>query len=244
MNKAIIIAFGMILGMTSCQKTCNPDAEQQSINDRLTGMTFSDCNIRFDGVTFTKSLNGGDSLVTVRDSVMTFDCSEGGDLFNDPNGKLSNHTVPAIFADVDNTKPFTISVKVKPEFTPDGTYNAADLLVMVNDSLYQKLCFEQDERGAHRVVSVRTVGTSDDNNHDVINQDFVFLKISSDTRTIASYYSLDGHEWHMVRLYKNNYPEKIMIGLAGQAPVKGSCQSVFTDLHLDQSNVADFRMGE
>lgn len=75
--------------------------------------------------------------------------------------------------------------------------------MFANDSLYQKLCFEQDERGAHRVVSVRTVGTSDDNNHDAITQDFVFLKISSDTQTIASYYSTDGKEWRMVRLYKD-----------------------------------------
>lgn len=244
MKKFLIITLTGILGMASCQNSQNQSAEQQPVESQQSLMALTDCDIRFDGVTFSKSLNGGDSLVNVKDSVMTFDCSEGRDIFNDPNGKLSNHTVPAILAQVDNTKPFTMQVKVKPEFTPEGTYNAGEILVFANDSLYQKLCFEQDERGAHRVVSVRTVGTSDDNNHDAITQDFVFLKISSDTQTIASYYSTDGKEWRMVRLYKNSYPANIMVGLASQAPKKGSCQSQFTDLHFDQSNVADFRMGE
>lgn len=36
--------------------------------------------------------------------------------------------------------------------------------------------FEQDERGKHRVVTVRTVGTSDDNNHEVIEQDNIYYK--------------------------------------------------------------------
>ncbi len=207
-------------------------------------MSLTDCNIEFDGVKFTKSLNGGDSLVTVEDSVLKFACGEGRDIFSDPNGKISNHTVPAIFTEIDNTKPFTLKAKVTPGFTPDGTYNAADIIVFANDSLYQKLCFEQDERGNHRIVSVRTVGSSDDNNHDVVTEESIYLKISSDSRTIASYYSIDGQEWRMVRLYKNGYPAKLLVGIASQAPTKGSCMSTFANLCLEQNNVADFRMGE
>ena len=63
--------------------------------------------------------------------------------------------------------------------------------VYVNDTLWQKLAFEQDEYGNHRIVTVRTQGTSDDNNHDKIDAKSVYMKISSDTHTIASYYSLD-----------------------------------------------------
>ena len=89
---------------------------------------------------------------------------------------------------IDNTKPFTFSGRLKPGFTKDGLYNAANLMVVANDTLWQKFCFEQDERGKHRVVTVRTVGTSDDNNHEVIEQDNIYYKISSDTHTIASYF--------------------------------------------------------
>ena len=110
---------------------------------------------------------------------------------------------------MDNAKPFTLQAKVTPEFTKERLYNAADLFVYANDTLWQKLAFEQDEFGNHRVVSVRTNGTSDDNNHDKQIVTSLYLKISSDTRTIASYYSLDKKEWHMVRLYKNDYPSKL-----------------------------------
>ncbi len=244
MNKSIIMAFGLMFALVSCQQHPQSKSDTSSTTEEISKMNLTDCDINFDGVKFTKSLNGGDSLVHVQDSILTFSCSEGRDIFNDPNGKLSNHTIPAILAEVDNSKPFTLSVKVRPGFTREGTYNAADLLVFANDTLYQKLCFEQDERGNHRVVSVRTVGTSDDNNHDVISGDSVYLKLSSDTETIASYYSVDGKEWYMVRLYRNEYPANLLLGIASQAPVKGECTSVFTDLTFSQDNVTDFRMGE
>ena len=141
-------------------------------------------------------------------------------------------------------KPFTVSARMKPGFTSDGLYHAADLIVMANDTLYQKFCFEQDERGKHRVVTVRTIGTSDDNNHEVVSQDFIYYKISSDTRTIASYYSLDGKEWQMVRLYRNNYPKDLKVGICSQAPQKGVCVSEFSELSLSTETVGDFRMGE
>lgn len=245
MRKNILIAAAIMAGAASCVT----DKGKDTIPGRneagpSIGMALSDCDIVFDGIRFTRSLNGGDSLVTVKDSLLSFDCGEGRDLFNDPDMKLSNHTIPAILTEVDNTKPFTLSAKVTPGFSEDGTYNAADLLVLANDTLYQKLCFEQDERGNHRVVSVRTVGTSDDNNHEAVTDASVFLKISSDTRTIASYYSVDGKEWHMVRLYRNEYPSPLLIGIASQAPQKGNCLSTFSRLKLDKDNVADFRMGE
>ena len=61
-------------------------------------------------------------------------------------------------------------------------------------------------------------------------QDFIYYKISSDTHTIASYYSLDGKEWQMVRLYKNNYPKNLLVGFSSLAPQKGECVSEFSEL--------------
>lgn len=247
MKKAILLfAAASFAALTACNRSGAEAAAENTAAGSATctgAIAVADCHIEFDGVNFTRSLNGGDSLVTVADSTLTFRCGPGRDLFNDPDGKLSSHSVPAIMTEIDNTLPFTLSARVTPGFTPDGTYNAAELLVFACDTLYQKLCFEQDERGRHRVVSVRTAGTSDDNNHDVIGCPDVYLKISSDTRTIASYYSLDGKEWQMVRLYRNSYPARILVGIASQSPKKDGCTSSFTDLCLRQDNVADFRMG-
>lgn len=204
----------------------------------------SNCDIRLPNIHFTRSINGADTLALVQDSgKIAFRVGEKKDYFNDPDGKLSNNTAPLLLSQVDNTRPFTLNVKVTPIFTPGGIYNAGVLYIYVNDSLYQKLCFEQDERGKHRVVSVRTKGTSDDNNHDIVEQGFVYMKISSDTKTVASYYSLDNKNWQMVRLYKNDYPKTIWMGISTQCPQDTGTLSYFEDIRLEQSSVSDFRMG-
>lgn len=120
------------------------------------------------------------------DGALEFHCTEGLDFFSDPNGKLSNTTLPILLVPVENTKPFTLIAKVTPEFTAEGLYNAADLFVYSCDSLWQKLAFEQDEYGNHRIVTVRTQGTSDDNNHDKLDVSSVYLKISSDTKPLPA----------------------------------------------------------
>ena len=178
--------------------------------------------------------------------IVTFRAKPHADYFNDPNdGKLSQSNAAVLLTEVDNTKPFTFSARLKSGFTEDGLYNAAALFVYASDSLYQKFCFEQDERGNHRVVTVRTVGTSDDNNHEVFNDaKFIWYKISSDARTIASCYSLDGQQWQLVRLYKNAYPDTLYLGICSQAPQSDECVSVFDQLLLTTDNVCDFRMGE
>ena len=121
----------------------------------------AECNIPFGNVTFTRAVNGADRGVQVEDGVMDFRCGGQTDFFCDPaEGKQPVATAPMLLAEVDNTKPFTFTAKVTPGFTPDGVYTAADLFVFAGDRLWQKLAFEQDERGNHRVVSVRTRGTS------------------------------------------------------------------------------------
>jgi hypothetical protein len=69
------------------------------------------------------------------------------------------------------------------------------------------------------------------------------MKISSDTHTVASYYSVDKKNWQMVRLYKNNYPAEIWMGISNQCPADTGSISHFAELGLQQNNVGDFRMG-
>lgn len=225
---------------------------QTSVDDMKTNLITPDsavagepCDITISDIHFTKSINGADTLLeTLSSGILEFKVGAKKDYFSDPDGKLSNNTAPIILTEIDNTKPFTFTSKVSPEFTKSGLYNAGVLYIYANESLYQKHCFEQDERGFHRVVTVRTDGTSDDSNHDVINQGFVYLKISSDTKTVASYYSLDNKNWQMVRLYKNNYPQKIWLGLSTQCPVDSGAVSYFDETKLEFKSVSDFRLGK
>ena len=224
---------------------CTPSSEEAKEDIYEPAFRIEDCDVELGGIRFSKMVNNADKQVSLTDSVIRFTAPEGTDLFIDPNdGKLTKSTAKILLTEIDNTKPFTFKGRLKPGFTEEGLYNAANLMVVANDTLWQKFCFEQDERGKHRVVTVRTVGTSDDNNHEVVEQDNIYYKISSDTHTIASYFSLDGKEWQMVRLYKNNYPAKLYLGICSQSPVKGECVSEFSELSLSTDNVGDFRLGD
>ena len=239
--KKMILLSALTLTLVACGgKQAIPPVED-AVNEKLT-----DCDMTISGIHFTKALNGADGQVTDSAGIVTFRAKPHADYFNDPNdGKLSQSNAAVLLTEVDNTKPFTFSARLKSGFTKDGLYNAATLFVYANDSLYQKFCFEQDERGNHRVVTVRTVGTSDDNNHEVQNDaEHIYYKISSDARTIASYYSLDGKQWQMVRLYQNNYPDRLYLGICSQAPQSDECVSTFDQLSLTTVNVGDFRMGQ
>lgn len=247
MKKTIILA-ALLGGLSlSCQQkaTEGTNAEPTPQEVQTPAKNITECDVRLSGITFTHALNRGDTCISLDDKgVLSFRCTEKRDIFNDPNGKLSNNTIPMLLTEIDNTKPFTLTAKVTPGFTQEGQYNAADLFVYAHDNLWQKLAFEQDERGNHRIVSVRTQGTSDDNNHQKLDVPTVYLRFSSDAQTFASYYSLDKKEWHLVRLYENNYPDRLWVGIASQSPTTGICTSLFEEVSLEQKSVSNFRTGE
>lgn len=241
-----IVLFSTVL-MGTCKNpqqygtSANADApHRRALAAKVNGRP---CNVTFAGIKFTKSVNGADTLAKITGKLMAIKVGAKKDYFSDPDGKLSNNTAPILLTEINNKKPFTLTAKVTPKFTKAGLYNAGVLYLYVNDSFYQKFCFEQDERGRHRVVTVRTINTSDDNNHDVVESPFVYMKLSSDTKTVGSYYSLDKKEWHLVRLYKNNYPAKLWVGLSSQCPIDSGTVSYFEEVSLSQSSVTDFRMG-
>lgn len=248
MKKRMILAALMgTLVLTSCQQKGDEPTRMTTPADaeKTLPTNITECNFRLGNLAFTHALNRADTCISLKEQdLLEFRCTEKRDIFCDPNGKLTNNTVPILLSAIDNTQPFTFTAKVTPGFTPEGLYNAADLFVYANDTLWQKLCFEQDERGNHRIVTVRTLGTSDDNNHQQLDAATVYLRLSSDTRTLASYYSIDRKEWQMVRLYKNYYPAQLWVGIASQSPTSGTCTSLFEEVSLEQTAVSNFRTGE
>jgi len=237
----------MYLLLAACQNqeaTNAPAQLDSAITRHRVDSTLTDVDIRIGNARFDKSLNNAAELIEVDSSgQVLFRVGAKKDFFSDPDGKLSNNSAPILLSSIDNTKPFTLTAKVTPLFTTNGTYNAGVLYIYSNRDLYQKFCFEQDESGDHRVVSVRTVGTSDDNNHDLIQQKYVYMKLSSDTKTVGSYYSLDNKKWKLARLYKNEYPSKIFLGISAQCPVDTGTVSYFNEVNIETKSVKDFRLG-
>jgi hypothetical protein len=197
--------------------------------------------IELTGITFDLALNGAQDHVKTDDDRLSLSSPAKRDNFRDPNGKLSNNTAPMLLAKIDNAKPFTFTAKVTPTFR--DTYDAGALYIWVRDDLWLKMAMERDERSRTRLVTVRTSGTSDDNNHDVVSAASVYMKISSDTTTVGFYYSLDEKQWQLIKLFKNEYPQTIWLGVSSQSPVGNGNTSVFEDITLTRASIADFRKG-
>src|SRR3954453_2003894 len=90
-----------------------------------------------------------------------------------------------------------------------------------------KFAHEADERMNTRIVTVRTNQSSDDNNHEIVKEKIVYFKISSDTRQLGFYYSTNGTVWNLVRIFKNEYPQTIYIGVGTQSPAGNGNKTVF-----------------
>lgn len=163
------------------------------------------------------------------------------DFFNSPDGAEPVASAPLLLKELDNSRPFTFTVAVEPSFTQ--TYDAGAVYLFHDRMLWQKMAYEMDERGNKRIVTVRTVNTSDDNNHDVVLRERVYMKISSDTKNVGFYYSLDGKEWQLVRLYRNEYPAKIYIGISSQSPLGNGISARFSHFDFSESAIENFRMG-
>ncbi|NJB84087.1 DUF1349 domain-containing protein [Wenyingzhuangia aestuarii] len=200
-----------------------------------------ECSVKVSGIEFTKSLNNAKSTTSIRGNTLTLKSNAKCDNFNDPDGKLSNNTAPVLLTKIDNTKPFTFTSKVTPTFI--DTYDAGVMYIYLNSKLWFKFAFELDERNKTRIVSVRTIETSDDNNHDMIDSTSAYMKISSDAKTIGFYYSLDNNKWQLVRLFKNDYPAELWVGFGAQSPIGNGTNVRFEESSLLQSSITDFRMG-
>jgi regulation of enolase protein 1 (concanavalin A-like superfamily) len=204
-------------------------------------MNSSACSIRFSNLTFTRSLNHAAENTTVENGKLTLRSGPRCDNFRDPDGKLSNDSAPILLTEIDNRQPFTLTARVTPTF--NDRYDAGTLFIYANEDLWFKFAMEMDERRKTRIVTVRTIETSDDNDHDVITERSVIMKISSDMRTIGFYYSLDGRDWQLIRLFRNDYPAALWIGLSAQSPLGDGNTVLLEEISLTPKSITNFRMG-
>ncbi len=241
MKKTLFAGMLMGLALTACD---NSDKQVAKSNEETAVTeTLEPCAIKFAGLDFTQAKNNGAKGVTVAGDTLKYVAGPQTDYFHSPSGDKTDNS-PVIFTEIDNTKPFTFTAKVEPKFTETGTYSAGVVYAYENSDHCQKICFEQDEYGDHRVVTVRTIGTSDDNNHQSIPGESVYMRLSSDGTQLGTYYSEDGKTWKMARLYKNDFPEKLLIGLSSQSPKDNEHTCHFTDVSLVNEATADFRNGK
>jgi len=70
------------------------------------------------------------------------------------------------------------------------------------------------------------------------------MRIASNGKQIGFYYSLTGTDWNLARIYRNNYPQKIWLGISSQSPKAGNNIASFEDMSLTNSYISNHRLGE
>ncbi|WP_010168095.1 DUF1349 domain-containing protein [Candidatus Epulonipiscium viviparus] len=147
---------------------------------------------------------------------------------------------PFLFQEI--TGDFVITVKVEVDFT--YTYDSGVLMLMSDENLWAKVCFEQTDFATIAVVSVVTENFSDDANGCNIRQKYVYLKAVRVKNNISFHYSLDGEVYNMVRLFNIPFNKTIYAGLACQSPVGKGTTATFDDLEIKAITVNNIRTGQ
>ncbi|HBK87968.1 MAG: DUF1349 domain-containing protein [Cyclobacteriaceae bacterium] len=226
------IALILLLTIFSCKKETNSMESPAPV----------ECSFRIGEITFSQALHGAEKQVAVEDQHLVISSPPKSDYFNEPDESARYGNAPILLTRLDNTVPFTWTATILPVFTT--TYDAGAIYLYVDSGHWLKFAFEQDERGNKRIVTVRTRGTSDDNNHDIISQEAIDLKISSDGKSIGFYYSTDHTNWQVVRVFKNDYPGQLWLGISAQSPWGEGNKVTFSNCALTPGSIKDFRKGE
>lgn len=85
--KKIYLAFAMLLTMAACTQN-KPSQQAESNKTEVGDNKLADCDITLNGIHFTKSINGGDKLVTDSSGIITVRANPNADFFIDPNEKI------------------------------------------------------------------------------------------------------------------------------------------------------------
>jgi len=232
MNKLLIVSTIFY----SCMIGCTNEGNKISTNEIKNNNQPMQLDIHFD-----TSLNNAQQQMQKESNRMILSSTKETDYFIEPGGTYEKANAPLLLKKIDNTKPFTFTTKLTPEH--NVKYDAGMAFIYVDEKHWLKFAFEADEQMNTRIVTVRTDGSSDDNNHEVIKDKTVYLKISSDTKSVGFYYSTGGTTWHLVRVFKNEYPQTIYIGIGTQSPAGSGNKTIFEGVELSNSAVKDFRSG-
>ena len=146
--------------------------------------------------------------------------------FADPFGGAQTDNSPRLL--FKPAEDFVLSAKVTTDFHTQ--WDAGVLAMVVNDSLWAKLCFEMTIEKHPAIVSVVTRGISDDNNSIAIHGNTVYLRIIKTGSAIFFSASEDGKQWSIIRTFTLGKNPDLRIGFSSQSPAGDRCTTTFSEI--------------
>lgn len=161
------------------------------------------------------------------------------DYFIDPAGTAVKGDAHFLYTEQDHD--FTFMAHVQAEMISD--YDAAVMMLMVDDENWGKLCYEFTYKQP-MIVSVVTKGLSDDCNSLEVPSTGIYLRITRFDDCFAFHYSLDGKWWVMVRYFNMPAQGPVKVGLVAQSPTGDGCTVQFSNLDVSPKPVREIRSGK
>jgi uncharacterized protein len=172
------------------------------------------------------------------------DAAPHTDLYVDPSGEdlagTGSTVAPPTLLGAAPDGDYQLSARVTVGF--GSAYDAGVLLLHSDDRTWAKLCFERSPAGSPMVVSVVTLGVSDDANAVDIDGGSVWLRISRIDRVHAFHASTDGRTWRLVRVFRlgDGRPD---VGFEAQSPTGAGCTVTFDEIRYVPERLTDPRDG-
>lgn len=168
------------------------------------------------------------------------------DYFSNPGQQAKEGITPESYANApfghnEVTGDFVLRAKVSHGFV--DVYDAAVLMIMKDEHVWAKACFEKTDFDTHAVVSVVTNHLSDDANGCNIEGSSVWLQACRVGDAFAFHYSLDGETFYMMRYFTIPVGDTVKAGLLAQAPRGRGGERVFEHISLEHKTVGNIRAG-
>jgi len=173
-------------------------------------------------------------------SELTIISGKETDWFVDPfDGTIHNTAPMLLFAPAND---YVLNAKVKVGF--NTKWDAGALMVWADEHHWAKLSFELSPAKQPTLVTVVTRGLSDDCNSVPISGDTVYLQIAKSGPAYVFYFSSDGKNWQIVRVFSLGDGLKPRIGFESQSPAGQGTAVVFSAIHYTAKKIADIYTSE
>ena len=162
------------------------------------------------------------------------------DWFVDPfDGKVSSSAPILLFAP---NADYLLNAKVSVAF--HTKWDAAAFMIWADDHHWAKLSFELSPDKQPTMVTVVTRGLSDDCNSIPISGKEVFLQVARSGNTYVFYFSMDGHEWKILRTFSLDTDGKQMVGFEAQSPAGEGADVTFSEIHYSPTKIKNIYTGQ
>ncbi len=177
----------------------------------------------------------------IHDGTLIVTAESETDFFINPVDLNSSASAHVLYKEIAGD--FVVTAQVKPDMA--SQWNAAALMVLLDDMHWIKFGFENSDATGPGIVTVVTRNISDDANGPILKETaHIWLKLIRKDQLYSMHWSYDGKKYFMARLAAMPKADSIKVGIEAQCPVGAQAVHRFNHFSIEHITVEDIREGE